>query len=59
MVSIIMNPPPDTRRTGPETARPALRPRLEDPGDAPLSTDDLIGDLDPGWLAWREERAGH
>jgi len=54
-----MNPPQDTRRISPETARPTLRPRLEDSGDAPLSADDLIGDLDPGWLAWREGQAGH
>lgn len=53
-----MNPPQDTQRTGPETAPPAPRPRFEDQGVAPLSGDDLIGDLDPGWLAWREEQAG-
>ena len=54
-----MNPPQDTRRISPETAQPTLRPRLEDSGDAPLGTDDLIGDLDPGWLAWREGQPGH
>ena len=54
-----MNPPQDTPRAGPEAALPAPRPRLEDQGDAPLSADDLIGDLDRGWLVWREEQAGH
>jgi hypothetical protein len=51
-----MNPPTTVRRTGPEAA-PAPRPHLEDPADAPLSGEDLIGDLDPGWLYWREEQA--
>jgi hypothetical protein len=51
-----MNPPQDTQRTGPVAAPPVPRPRLEDPAEAPLSTDDLIGDLDPGWLAWRKEQ---
>jgi hypothetical protein len=52
-----MNPPTTTRRTGPEAAPPAPRPHLEDPADTPLSSEDLIGDLDPGWLDWREKQA--
>jgi len=28
----------------------------EDPRVEPLTGEDLIGDLDPGWLAWRQEQ---
>jgi hypothetical protein len=52
-----MNPPNTIRRTGPEATPPAPQPRLEDPADTPLSGEDLIGDLDPGWLDWREHQA--
>jgi len=37
---------------------PIVRPRTDDSGEAPLNGEDLIGDLDPGWLGWREEQAG-
>jgi hypothetical protein len=30
--------------------------RPDDSGDAPLTGEDLIGDLDPGWLDWRENQ---
>ena len=53
MVLITMNPPPPTRRD------PANLPLslLDDSGDSPLTGEDLIGDLDPGWLDWRREQA--
>ena len=56
MVIITMTPPTTTRRTGPEAVTPAPQPHLEEPADTTLRDEDLIGDLDPGWLAWRAEQ---
>lgn len=53
MVLNTMNPPQATRRD--QTSLPM--PLLDDPGDSPLTGEDLIGDLDPGWLDWRREQA--
>jgi hypothetical protein len=53
MVVITMNPPVTTQRDHTDIPRPGL----DDSGDSPLTGEDLIGDLDPGWLDWREEQA--
>lgn len=53
MVLITMNPPLTTRRDPVNLSLPLL----DDSGDSPLTGEDLIGDLDPGWLDWREEQA--
>ncbi|MBN2113890.1 MAG: hypothetical protein JW785_07175 [Acidimicrobiia bacterium] len=44
------------RRTDPTP--PIAWPRTDDSGDSPLSGEDLIGDLDPGWLDWRDHQSG-
>jgi hypothetical protein len=56
MVLTTMTPPTTTRRTGPEAVTPTQQPHLEEPTDTALRDEDLIGDLDPGWLAWRAEQ---
>jgi len=56
MVLITMTPPITTRRTGPEAVVPAPRPHLEEPSDVAPGDEDLLGDLDPGWLDWRDEQ---
>lgn len=55
MVLITMNPPETTRHETRNPTTSGLWPRPDDSGDAPLTGEDLIGDLDPGWLDWREE----
>ena len=47
-----MNPPNTPLRTGPDAA-PQPRPHFEE-SVSPLTGDDLLGDLDPGWLDWRD-----
>ncbi|MFH1331499.1 MAG: hypothetical protein ABIJ48_12755 [Actinomycetota bacterium] len=52
-----MNPPETTRHPSRAAMAPSLWPRADDPGNAPLNGEDLIGDLDPGWLDWRAEQS--
>jgi hypothetical protein len=49
-----MNPPPTPRRH-PDARREA--PPAETAGESPLTGEDIISDLDPGWLHWRREQA--
>jgi len=58
MVLITMNPAETTRHASQTPTAPSLWPRTDDSGDTPLTGEDLIGDLDPGWLAWRDEQQG-
>lgn len=51
-----MNPPTTNRRIGPDAVVPALWPRPGDSPENPLTGEDLISDLDPGWLDWSEEQ---
>ena len=53
-----MNYPKAPRRVGAAQAAPAHYRRTDDSADAPISGDDLLGDLDPGWLRWSREQAG-
>lgn len=50
-----MNPRIANRRR--DDIPPIVWPRTNDSGEAPLSDEDLIGDLDPGWLGWRAAQA--
>jgi len=52
-----MNPPRSPRRITLETRRPGSHSPHDDSGDTPLTGEELIGDLDPGWLAWSAEQA--
>jgi len=54
---ITMNSRFANRTPGLEAAR-SLPPRTDDSGETPLNGEDLVADLDPGWLDWREEQAG-
>ena len=38
--------------------QPEATPRPREADDAPLTVEDLIGDLDPGWLDWRRAHEG-
>lgn len=52
-----MNPPLTTLFGRPEAL---VTPSLpDDSGGSPITGEDLIGDLDPGWLDWREGHAEH
>ena len=50
-----MNPANSTYLTGPDAASEP-RPHFEEPVN-PLTGDDLLGDLDPGWLDWRDDQS--
>jgi hypothetical protein len=58
MVLITMNPPLTTRKAGTPVASRRLRRRGHEALlETRLNGDDLLGDLDPGWLDWRDRQS--